>query len=203
MLWNCYNKNMPMDSLKNTQENLFKIEGAKPEDVERIRTITRDAWLEIYPNETHDITREDIEAIDWFNPEDLEKRRKRIREGTDATHTWVMKDNKDNVVGFCKVSKGVHKIDTEVQREIDAMYVEKKLQGKGLGKELMQKAIEWLGPDEDIKLEVVSYNSNAINFYKGFGFQETENSVSNNRTQLPSGKQIPRIVMIKPKMEEK
>jgi len=95
------------------------------------------------------------------------------------------------------VSKDGHKTDTQGQLEIDAMYVVKELQGKGLGKKLMQKAIEWLGNDGDIRLEVVSYNSNAINFYKRFGFQETTNSVSDKRTQLPSGKQIPRTVMVK------
>lgn len=88
--------------------------------------------------------------------------------------------------------------DTEGQREIDAMYVVKELEGKGQGKKLMQKALEWLGTDGDIRLEVVSYNTHAINFYKRFGFQETTNPViKNKRTQLPSEKKIPRIVMIK------
>ena len=195
---------MSMDELKNTQEGAdFLIEDAKPEDVERIRTISRDAWLEIYPNETYGITREDIEAIDWLNPEELEKRRKKIREGKDDTHTWVIKDDKNNVVGFCKVSRDGHKTDTEGQREIDAMYVVKELQGKGQGKKLMEKALEWLGTDGDVRLEVVSYNDNAINFYKRFGFQETTNPTSDKRTQLPSGKQIPRIVMIKEKSKQK
>lgn len=177
----------------------FKIKNAKPEDVEKIRAIARDAWLEIYPNETYDITREDIEAVDWLDPSGLERRRKEIKEKGDTIRVWVVKDDKDNVVGFCKVSKDGHKTDTEGQREIDAMYVVKDLQGKGLGKKLMRKAIEWLGTDGDIRLEVVSYNSNAINFYKGFGFQETDLPVSDKRTQLPSGKQIPRIVMIRHK----
>lgn len=186
--------------MENTIEKQnFKIEDAKPEDVERIRTIARDAWLEIYPNETYGITREDIEAIDWLEPAGIERRQKEIREKEDTIRVWVVKDDKDDIVGFCKASKDGHKTDTEGQREIDAMYVVKELQGKGLGKKLMQKAIEWLGTDGDIRLEVVSYNSNAINFYKGFGFQETANPVSDKRTQLPSKTQIPRIVMIRPR----
>lgn len=192
-----------MDLLKNKQEGIFKIEDAKPEDVERIRTIARDAWLELYPNEKYGITREDIAAIDWFNPEELEKRRRKIIEKGDSVHTLVLKDDNNNVIGFCKVSKDGHKTDRAGQREIDAMYVVKELQGRGLGKNLMQKAMEWLGTDGDIRLEVVSYNTNAINFYKRFGFQETTNPASDKRTQLPSGKQIPRIVMIKTKLEKK
>lgn len=193
-----------MDTLKNTQEGGdFRIEDARPEDVERIRAIAKDAWVEIYPNETHDISQEDIEAIDWFNEAELEKRRKKIREGKQDSHTWVLKDDKGNVVGFCKVSKDGHKTGEEGQREIDAMYLVPELQGKGLGKKLMEKALEWLGADGDIRLEVVSYNNNAINFYKRFGFQETDLPVSDKRTQLPSGKQIPRIVMLKTKIEQK
>ena len=189
---------MSMDTLKNTQERgNFKIEDAKLEDVERIRTITRDAWLEIYPNEKYGITKEDIAAIDWFNPDELEKRKRKTEEAKDDTHLWVLKDNKDNVVGFCKVSRDGHKTDIEGQREIDAMYVVKELQGRGLGKKLMQKAIEWLGTNGDIRLEVVSYNTNAIKFYEKFRFQETALPVSKKRTQLPSGKQIPRIVMMR------
>jgi len=195
---------MSMDTLKNPQEGGdFKIEDAKPEDVKRIREIARDAWVEIYPNETHGIDRGDIEVIDWFNEDELEKRRKKIREGKEDAHTWVLKDEKGDVVGFCKVSKDGHKTGTEGQREIDAMYVVKELHGRGLGKKLMEKALEWLGTDGDIRLEVVSYNSNAINFYKRFGFKETDLPVSDKRTQLPSKKQIPRIVMLKAKTEQK
>jgi ribosomal protein S18 acetylase RimI-like enzyme len=190
---------MTIDTHKNT-EGLFRIEDAKPEDVEAIRAIVIDAWLDIYPNEKYGITPEDIAAIDWHKPD--EKRRQEIIVGKDDTHIWVLKDDKDNIVGFCKASKDGNKTDTEGQREIDAMYVTKELQGKGLGKKLMQKAMEWLGTGGDIRLEVVSYNTNAINFYKGFGFQETTNPVSEGkRTQLPSGKQIPRIVMIRAKLE--
>lgn len=187
---------MTMDSSKNSQEEILKIENAKPEDVEKTMAIARDAWLEIYPNETYGITREDIGAIDWFNLDKLEKRKQTTIDKSD-THTWVVKDGKNNVVGFCKVSKDEHKTNGDEQREIDAMFIVKELKGKGLGTKLMEKALDWLGADGDIKLEVVSYNFNAINFYKKFDFRETENSVGDKQFQLPSGKQIPRIVMVK------
>jgi GNAT superfamily N-acetyltransferase len=183
---------MTIDSLKNGQEKIFKIEDAKPEDIERTMAIARDAWLEIYPNETFQINREDIEAIDWFNPDKLEKRRQKTI-GKPDTHTWVVKDEKDNVVGFCKVSKE----GPQEQKEIDAMFIVKEFTGKGLGKRLMEKALDWFGANGDIKLEVVSYNFNAINFYKRFGFKETTNPVGNKQPQLPSGKIIPRIVMVR------
>ena len=172
-------------------EDLFKIEDAKPEDVRAIRTIVRDAWVELYPNEKYGITREDLSAIDWFNPEGMEKRRKEIIEDNGDAHFFVLKDSEDKIVGFGKVEKSAE------FGEIDAMYVLPEHKGKGLGKKLMQKAFEWLGNKQDIILKVVAYNSRAIEFYRKFGFKETGKDVSYRGTKLPSGKEIPRIEMVK------
>ncbi len=172
------------------QEQNFKIENAKPEDVKAIRTIVRDAWIELYPNEKYGITAEDISAIDWFNFEKLEKSRKEIIGNSDKTHTWVLKDE-EKIIGFCKALK------LDNYGEIDAMYVLPEFKGKGLGKKLMQKAFEWLGTELKIRLVVVKYNSRAIEFYKKKGFKETANKVIYTGTKLPSGKEIPRIEMVK------
>ena len=175
-------------------DDLFKIVDAKPEDVEAMRTIVRDAWLELYPNEQYGITREDIAVIDFHKPEDLEKRRRDIIEKLDRAHTWVLRNDKGEIGGFCKAFK-FGKIGNF--GEINGMYVLKEIQGKGLGKKLIQKAFEWIGPDLDIKLTVVVYNTNAIEFYKKMGFKETENKVDYDGTELPGGKDIPRIEMLK------
>ncbi|OGI68577.1 hypothetical protein A2738_01715 [Candidatus Nomurabacteria bacterium RIFCSPHIGHO2_01_FULL_42_15] len=182
---------MKSDELKNVEEENFKIEDAKPEDVEAIRAIVKDAWLEIYPNEKYGITTEDISAIDWFNSESLATRRKEIIENKDTVHTFVFKNDKKEIVGFCKVLK------FKDYGEIDAMYVIPELQRRGLGKKLLLKGLEWLGSDLSIRLVVVKYNFNAIEFYKKFGFKETGNKVVYEGTQLSSGKDIPRIEMIK------
>lgn len=178
---------------ENTLEEKFSIKDAQPEDVEKIRAIARAAWIKLYPNEKFGITRGDIEAIGWFNPEQIEKRRKRILENTNF-HAWVLKDKDNNVIGFCQATKEERQ---EHQGEIEAMYVVPEFQGKGFGKKLMDCALYWLGLDKDIILEVVSYNKNAIDFYKKCGFKETALLPSEKRTQLPSGKLIPRIVMLK------
>lgn len=106
-------------------------------------------------------------------------------------HTWVLKNDKGEVVGFCKVTK------LGATGEINAMYTLPGYEGKGVGKRLMEKSLEWLGAGSDIKLKVVAYNTNAISFYKKFGFQETETKIDYGGTQLPSGKEIPRIEMVK------
>lgn len=171
--------------------DLFTIEDAKPEDVEVMIDIKRARWLEIYPNEKYGINAEDLLSIDWYNPEDLARRRKELAETREDTHTFVLKNKENKIVGFCKASK------IDVYGEINATYTLSGFEGKGLGKILIQKALEWLGLDLDIKLKVVAYNSNAIGFYKKFGFKETTTKVDYGGTQLPSGKEIPRIEMVR------
>lgn len=182
---------MPSDSLKNTHEAISKLEDAKPEDVEAMRTIVRDAWVELYPDKESGITAEDLLAIDWYNREVMEKQKREIVENLDVTHTWVLKDSENKIVGFCKAEK------LKDFGEIDAMYVIPELKGKGLGKKLIDKASEWLGSEQNIILKVVKYNTRAITFYKKFGFQATGKDVSYRGTKLPSGKEIPRIEMLK------
>jgi RimJ/RimL family protein N-acetyltransferase len=53
-----------------------------------------------------------------------------------------------------------------------------------------------LGNDKRITLEVVSYNKGAIRLYKKFGFTEQPQAPDDIIT-LPSGKIIPKIVMVK------
>ncbi|HTE48340.1 MAG TPA: GNAT family N-acetyltransferase, partial [Candidatus Paceibacterota bacterium] len=103
---------------------------------------------------------------------------------------------KKEVVGFCIA------LNLDGFGEVDGMYVLPELQGKGLGKKLMQKAFEWLGTGQDIILKVVAYNSHAIEFYKKMGFKETRNKVVFTGTQLPSGIEIPRIEMMKKGVSE-
>ena len=182
---------MAMDSLENREEAIFNIEDAKPEDVEMMRTIVRDSWLKLYPNESYGITYQDLSAIDWFEPSRLDKRRKEITENLDISHTWVLKNYQNKIVGFCIASK------LDSCGEIEAMYLLPELQGKGLGKKLMHKAFEWIGSGLDIILKVVAYNTHAIGFYKKMGFEETANEVVFTGTQLPSGKEIPRIEMLR------
>jgi len=183
--------------MENLEKIEYKIDDARPEDVEKMRMIARNWWVSLYPNEKFGITREDIEAVDWFNADQIEKRRRRISEDGNF-HAWVLKDKEGNIIGFCQVTK---KGRQEDQKEIEAMYIVSEFKSKGLGRKLMDCALDWLGSDGDIALEVVSYNKNAIDFYKKFGFVETNWPVGDKRTKLPSGKKIPRIVMVRPKYQ--
>jgi GNAT superfamily N-acetyltransferase len=175
----------------------FRIEDAKVEDVEAMRAIVKYWWLELYPNEKYGITKEDLLAIDFFSPEYLARKRKEVETEVtvdgDETHDFVLKNEKDEVVGFCGVSKHGN------YQELEAIYLTKELQGRGFAEQLMQKGLEWLRKDQDIIVKVVAYNSRAIGFYKKMGFKETVNKVIHTGTQLPSGKEIPRIEMLRQK----
>ncbi len=182
-----------MDSLSNSQERLYKIEDAQPEDVEAMRALVREAWLEIYPNEEYGITREDIEAIDWQEGND--KRRTEINEDPNI-HTWVLKDGGGELAGFAKATQAKGNEANDIS-EINAIYLRPGEKGQGWGQALLERVLAWLPADKPTKIHVVRYNFRAINFYKKFGFSETERVVDYGGTQLRSGKEIPRIEMIK------
>lgn len=57
--------------------------------------------------------------------------------------------------------------------EIDSMFVEKAFRGRGIGSELVRRALAWLdGAGATSKLVTVAHaNEEALAFYKRFGFQ--------------------------------
>jgi aminoglycoside phosphotransferase (APT) family kinase protein/RimJ/RimL family protein N-acetyltransferase len=149
------------------------IEQAVPEDAEAICDIRDRAWLESYPNAKHGITVEDVKLMaQGPNGEYVPRRIAHLKEqlGKDepTQTTFVAKVNGD-VVGFIDP-----RIDEQNHRRIGAIYVAPEAQSKGVGSKLINQVLDWYGRDHDIYLEVVSYNQNAINFYKRFGFEQTD-----------------------------
>lgn len=58
--------------------------------------------------------------------------------------------------------------------EIDSIYIIPKYQGQGIGKELIEKGLDWLEKMgcKSIKVAVAEGNEQAIHFYEGFGFKK-------------------------------
>ncbi len=165
------------------------IHDAKPEDAEGIQFVQKTTWLTTYPNEDLGITREDIEAkIDQIQKGGAEKLAERIREEK-SVQTWVAKDG-SRIIGFI----AARKLDEE--NKIGAVYILPDYQGKGIGKRLMQKALDWLGNTKKISLEVVTYNKKAVNFYTSFGFTQ-QGETTHNAARLPNGKIMPEILMVR------
>lgn len=173
-----------------------EIERAVPDDAETICDIRDRAWLKAYPNAKLCITVDDIRVnAQGRDGEFVPRRIAYLREqfanddGTGLT-TFVAKvDNK--VVGYVDP-----RIDEQNHRRIGAIYVAPEAQGMGVGGKLMRKVLDLYGRDQDIFLEVVRYNANAIEFYKRFGFEQTEATVPEEVGRPDYMKTLPMVEMV-------
>ena len=166
------------------------IRDAIGEDVYPIREIQKQGWLETYPNQQFGITKQDIlehfSEGDQAYKEKMERRRQTIN--TDENqHVWVAEEEK-KVIGFCIAQKGK-------ENRINAIYIRSAFHGKGVAKQLMNTALQWIGSNQEIHIGVATYNSRAIAFYEKFGFHKTNIIPHSDVAALPSGKVIPEIEM--------
>ena len=143
----------------------FEITEAKASDAEEIVRIQFASWLVTYPNAEANITEEDVRAK-FAN---LEKRtvgvRAQIESPREGLATIVIKEN-GKVVGYCQTEKH------EIENHVNALYLDPMYRGKNVGSTIFRKALEELGNEKPVGLEVVNYNERAIEFYKRFGFED-------------------------------
>ncbi len=172
-------------------ENEIKIYDAVPNDGKGLVRVSRITWVATYPNKKLGITVKDLGQRAEFEKGRIKRWRKSIKENKNRK-TWVAKVGEE-VIGFCGASKdnGIH--------EIGAIYVLPKYQGRGVGKELIYKAFDWLGNSRDIIVKVVSYNKPSIKFYESVGFKKMGDVKKSEWHKLPTGKLLPEIVMKKKK----
>lgn len=173
---------------------MIEIASVTPEDAPGVYKVFKDTWLATYPSESAGISRDDILAKypDDKYEETMARWRsfyEKINSDPDSASTliWTAKEE-GHVVG-------VITIDKTTPVKIGALYVLPEKQRLGIGRQLMEFVLNYLGP-QDITLNVANYNSKAINFYKKFGFVEV-GPIEDPYGVLPSGKRIPEIQMIK------
>ncbi|KKQ28068.1 MAG: Acetyltransferase, GNAT [Candidatus Magasanikbacteria bacterium GW2011_GWC2_37_14] len=169
--------------------NTIKIIKAEPKDVLGIAEVKKVTWLATYPNKKAGITIEDLQKSNFFDIEKIKRRQKEIRENINRQF-WVAKDDK-KTVGFCGAMREKEKY------EIGAIYVLPEYQGQGIGKMFIDKAFVWLGGNRDIIVKVVSYNKQAINFYKTVGFKLAKGVKKSEWHKLACGKLLPEIEMLR------
>ena len=151
-----------------------EIERAVPDNAETICDIRDRAWVEAYTNKELGITAEDIKLnAQGRNGEFVPKRIKYLKDKLSKDNgigltTFVAKVN-GLVVGYVEPY-----IDERDRHCLGSMYVAPEAQGQGIGTKLMNRVLALHGRNEDIFLEVVNYNQNAIDFYERFGFEKTE-----------------------------
>ena len=174
-----------------------KIERAVPDDAEIICDIRDRAWLKAYPNAELGITADDIRVNAQgrdgeFVPRRIAHLKKQFaQDGGSGLTTFVAKVE-GKVVGYVEPI-----IDEQNKRYISAMYVAPENQGMGVGGKLMRQALKLFGDDQDIFLEVVSYNQNAIEFYRHFGFEQSEAIVPEEEGRPEYMKSLPMIEMVR------
>lgn len=177
------------------RENLkIEILDAAPEDARKIIAVQKEIWLATYPNEEYGITIEDINSIDWEDSNRIARWQKNIVENTETNKIWVAKEG-DKIVGFCSAIKG------KERNRVATIYVLPEYQKGGIGQNLMQKALEWLGTEKDIIVSTAKYNSGAIDFYRKSGFLEEKEVPHSLCWHFLSGKLIPEIEMTKPRQQ--
>lgn len=80
----------------------------------------------------------------------------------------IAKDNNtNNYVGYC-----ISSISDELVGEVDSIYLKEKYRSSGIGKQLMNRALEWMGDEgvNDKKVVVAVGNEELLSFYEKYGF---------------------------------
>jgi len=171
-----------------------QIPDATPNDADGVGQVQQYTWLATYPNAELGITKEDIEAsFHASSSEEAVKRRQAWQQRINSdplVHLWVAK-HAERIVGFCLAKK------EGTQNRIQAIYVLPEYQRTGIGKRLLQTALDWLGSQQEVVLTVASYNQQAINFYSRFGFVPSGRPGHSRAAKLPSGAVIPEIELPK------
>ena len=159
---------------------------AIPEDAADISRIRKDGWLSTYANTAFGITVEDILTKDFDSPAIIAHRAELIRT-QHGKKVWVARIN-SVVIGFAIAT------ERELQNDVGALYVLSGYRRIGVGGQLLDRALSWLGSKKDVTLEVVSYNENAIRFYERYGFQRII-APPKFKQSFPDGKPLPWIEM--------
>lgn len=170
----------------------YEIRTLRVDDYEPVRRMHGRVWRATYPNEEAGVPREwvDEETAQWLLPESLERSKAMFETmvAQPETHFYRVVEQNGATMGF------VYATHEDGHYNLSALYVDPGLQGSGVADELMQLVDEWVG-DNDIDLEVVTYNARAIRFYEKHGFvmSDTDNELFKgklpNRTMVRKAKE--------------
>jgi ribosomal protein S18 acetylase RimI-like enzyme len=97
------------------------------------------------------------------------RKRKLFEKSKDILFDYAMDTESNQIIGYC-----ISTIDNEDNRigEIDSIYVDQSYRKSGLGKQLVDRAIQWLKSNgtETQKLLVGVGNEQVLGFYEQFDF---------------------------------
>ena len=173
------------------QPRVYNLQTATPNDIDGIVEAERQSWVMTYPNEAEGVATSDVE--NRFR--DLSGRTKAIQEEmAKENHRYTVVKVEGKVIGYA------HVLREHPSNEVVEMYVLADYQNQHIGRRLMEEALRWLGSEKPVELEVVTYNTRAMAFYRKFGFVEErmrQQSESEEWNTLPSGKRMPVVFMVR------
>lgn len=155
---------------------------------QNIVSVYRDVWITTYVSEELNITKDDLAAKFADFDEVLQEWKANIL-GDVQRGYWIVKDEKEYVVGFGIARLGV------TENELEYIYLKADVQGHGVGDQLMNEMLTFMGTSKPIVLYGAAYNKRAIRFYKKYGFELSSESVPPK--PLPNGKELPSMKMVR------
>jgi diamine N-acetyltransferase len=139
------------------------------EDAEQIADFSRHTFYESFASQNRP------EDMDKFLREQFTKESLMAEVGTDE-NIFLLAYLNEQLVGYVNLRKSPSPVELKPFRtiEIARLYTLQQMIGKGVGKALMQKAIDTAQHNsiEVIWLGVWEHNQRAINFYTRFGFSK-------------------------------
>lgn len=158
-------------------------------DADDICLIQQETWRDTYISDDNGVSKNDIFEYteSWATPDNVAMFERLIQKSN--KHTWLVAEIYGKVVGHVKI------LNREDSCLIDMFYVNPKYQGMGVGRLLLDRAMLETGMN-DIVVDVVSYNTKAIMFYKSYNFRIIGKE-KNSANPLPSGKVLPLIRMVR------
>jgi ribosomal protein S18 acetylase RimI-like enzyme len=147
---------------------LFTIENVNENEVEQLQSISRQTFAETFSDSNSK------ENMDKYLTENLSIKKLSEELNNENSHFFFIKDGERNI-GYLKLNMGPSQTELkdETALEIERIYVIQEYQGKKVGQQLYEKAIQvakekkaqyvWLGVWEE--------NHKAIQFYNKNGFE--------------------------------
>lgn len=172
-----------MDNLRITRETA--------DDIFEVNELVYITWLDTYPNAKAGILKEDIEEK-FKHRNDIDHKNKvleNFKNRKENIHSLVAKmDNK--IVGYCRI------ITYNDYDQLQMIYILPAYQHMGIGSALWDKAKADIIKNSKVIVQVATYNTKAISFYKKLGFSDNGKRWTDPKLIMPiSSKGIPEMEM--------
>mgnify|MGYP001565048009 CR=1 FL=1 len=168
---------------------MIKIISPEKKDTLGVVQVLYKTWLDTYPNKEFGITREDIEEHfrAGLTNEGLAERWEKIK--NDVGSKTLIAKNGDLVVGVITIVFHADK------NQLKLIYVLPEYQGQGIGKQLWEEIKKYFDISKKCIVQMVTYNTKAINFYKKLGFKDTGKRWNDEKRKMKSGAMLPEMEM--------